>query len=481
MSPFKPGDVILGKYEVTRLLGEGGMGVVLAARHLELNELVALKFLLPALQANTDVAARFAREARTGIRIKNEHVVRMFDVGTLPDGAAFMVMEYLDGEDMASMLARRGALPPAEAVDLLLQACEAVAEAHALGIVHRDLKPANLFVTTGSDGLPFVKVLDFGISKTVNLENASVTGTGAVLGSPLYMSPEQLAASRDVDARSDIWSLGVILYEMVAGKTPFNGTSFPTICAAILGGQYARASTLRPSLPGPIDDVIRDALALDRAARIGTVAELAQRIAAFGSETAVASSARIRRIAGRFSSAAPPGAVRAAPTAFDPTVPLLGDSADRRPSESPAAASPGTAAGLARSSPSAGAAARSSRAPVVAALGVLLAAAVGVATWRWTAAPSSARPAAPPEATPATASPAPLPHPATDVAPSAAAATPPLSSATSDAAVATTPLAPSATSSAQRQDSKGSHPAAPARAPAAARPATSVDLFGSQK
>ena len=166
-SPVAEGDIIAGKYRVERVLGVGGMGVVVAARHVELGELFALKFLLANFRENAEVSARFAREARTGIRVKNEHVARVFDVGTLPDGAPYMVMEHLTGEDLAVVIERRGRLPLHETVDLLLQACEALCEAHQLGVVHRDLKPANLFIIAGSDGLPFVKVLDFGISKLI--------------------------------------------------------------------------------------------------------------------------------------------------------------------------------------------------------------------------------------------------------------------------------------------------------------------------
>jgi serine/threonine-protein kinase len=188
------------------------MGLVVAAFHRDLDALVALKFLLPSLRESPQSKERFTREARTVMRLRNEHVARVHDVGDV-DGTPFIVMEYLTGEDLAKALARRGPLAVDEAVDLLLQACEAVAEAHKLGIVHRDLKPANLFVTTGSDGLPFVKVLDFGISKSTAAGDLSVTASAAVVGSPLYMSPEQLTTSRSVDARADVWALGVILYE----------------------------------------------------------------------------------------------------------------------------------------------------------------------------------------------------------------------------------------------------------------------------
>ncbi len=299
-APVHEGDIIAGKYVVERVLGVGGMGVVVAARHVELGELFALKFLLPSVRANAEVTRRFAREARTGIRVKNEHVARVLDVGTLPDGAPYMVMEHLTGEDLSTVIERRGHLPVTEAVDLLLQACEALCEAHQMGIVHRDLKPANLFVIAGSDGLPFVKVLDFGISKHVGAgDDLSVTSTDAVMGSPLYMSPEQLLSSKDVDRRSDIWSLGVILYEAVSGATPFDGVSYAAVCAAVLGGKFEPASSLRSGIPPQLDKIIASMLRTNRDARLSSVEVLARQLAPLGTAQARTSSERIARIAAR--------------------------------------------------------------------------------------------------------------------------------------------------------------------------------------
>jgi serine/threonine protein kinase len=300
-NPVQEGDIVAGKYRVERVLGVGGMGVVVAARHVELGELFALKFLLPNFRDDPEVARRFAREARTGIRVKNEHVARVFDVGTLPDGAPYMVMEHLTGKDLATIIEKRGRLPLEEAVDLLLQGCEALCEAHSMGIVHRDLKPANLFVVAGSDGLPFVKVLDFGISKliTVGADDLSATSSAAILGSPLYMSPEQLTSSKDVDRRADIWSLGVILYEALTGRTPFAADAFVALMAAILGGKFEPISKVRPGLPPAVDALIAAMLTIDRDARLPSVEALAQRLAPFGTANARTSSARIARIAAR--------------------------------------------------------------------------------------------------------------------------------------------------------------------------------------
>ena len=219
LSPVKLGEMLAGKYRVERVLGAGGMGVVVLARHVQLDQLVALKFLLAQSLTNPKVVARFEREARAVVKLKSEHVARVLDVGTMEAGAPYIVMEYLEGEDLSQTVERRGPLPVAEAVDYLLQACEALAEAHGMGIVHRDLKPGNLFLTRRVDGKSLVKVLDFGISKLEGgREDLALTQPAEVVGSPKYMSPEQLRASRLADARSDIWSLGVILYELITDR-----------------------------------------------------------------------------------------------------------------------------------------------------------------------------------------------------------------------------------------------------------------------
>ena len=233
----REGDILAGKYRVSGIIGSGGMGVVVAAHHIHLDEKVAIKVLHPNVLGMAEAVDRFVREARAVVRIRSEHVVRVSDVDRLPNGSPYMVMEYLNGLDLAAWIEKRGALEVEQAVEFVLQACEAVADAHALGIVHRDLKPSNLFCVRSSDGRPFVKVLDFGISKALGTDTVSsepgITGTNAMLGSPLYMSPEQMRASRDVDARTDIWSIGVILYELLAGKVPFEGSAIPEVCVRI--------------------------------------------------------------------------------------------------------------------------------------------------------------------------------------------------------------------------------------------------------
>jgi len=213
------GEVIGGRLRIDHIVGEGGMGVVAAATHLELGHRVAVKVLRDELAANPTIVERFIREARAVVGLRTEHVCRVLDVGRQPSGAPYIVMEMLDGSDLARAIAQRP-LPVTTAVEYVMQACVALAEAHHAGIIHRDLKPANLFVTRRPDGGPCVKVLDFGIAKAVDA-GAHLTHTTGAMGSPGYMSPEQLQSARDVDQRTDIWALGVTLYQLISGRLPF--------------------------------------------------------------------------------------------------------------------------------------------------------------------------------------------------------------------------------------------------------------------
>src|SRR5450432_3197834 len=244
------------------------MGVVVRAHHLQLDQRVAIKFMLREALANPEAVARFAREARAAVRIKSEHVARVSDVGTLENGAPYLVMEYLEGSDLSAWVERDGAMPIEQATEFVLQACEAIAEAHALGIVHRDLKPANLFVVRRADGLWSIKVLDFGISKVsshgASGADAHLTRTAAVMGSPLYMPPEQMASSKSVDARADIWALGIILYELLTGKAPFVGDTLPEVCVKIATEPPPALRSFRPELPPALEAVILRCLEKDR-------------------------------------------------------------------------------------------------------------------------------------------------------------------------------------------------------------------------
>jgi eukaryotic-like serine/threonine-protein kinase len=284
----REGEVLAGKYRIDKLLGAGGMGVVVAAHHLQLDERVALKFLLPEALGQSEAVARFVREARAAAKIKSEHVVRVSDVDTLPDGTPYIVMEYLEGGDLAGWLRQRGPLPVAQAVDFVLQACLAVAEAHRLGIVHRDLKPANLFCVRGPDGQPLIKVLDFGISKIAEGSGvaASMTSTTAVMGSPLYMSPEQMRSSKDVDHRTDIWALGVIVFQLLTDRTPFAGDSVADLAIRVATEPPPPLRSFRPDAPPELEAVIANCLQKDRRQRYANVAELALALAPFGYEGA---------------------------------------------------------------------------------------------------------------------------------------------------------------------------------------------------
>jgi serine/threonine-protein kinase len=286
--PVKPGDVLSNKFRVERVLGIGGMGVVVAATHLQLGQLVALKFMLRAAMQYPDNVARFEREARAAVRLRSDHVAKVTDVGRLDDGAPYMVMEFLEGEDVDRYLRRTGPLPIQTAVDFVLQASEAIAEAHALGIVHRDLKPKNLFLTQRLNGEPLVKVLDFGVSKLVGAEELSLTQTTQVLGSPSYMSPEQLRASRDVDQRTDIWALGAILYELLTNSVPFPANTLTQLTAMVISEPPRPIETLRHDIPPGLRNAIFRCLEKPVDVRFQSVADFAAALAPFASAGSVA-------------------------------------------------------------------------------------------------------------------------------------------------------------------------------------------------
>ena len=295
------------------------MGVVLAATHLHMRERVAIKVLRPDVSARPEAIARFMREARLSLKLRGEHVVRVFDVDVLDGSLPYIVMEHLEGEDLAMRIARDGALPPAEVIDCMMQACEGVGEAHALGIVHRDLKPANLFLARGASGATSLKVLDFGVSKASSLffesdtvtassseprlpvalpataepaaeEDLDLTSTRAMLGSPRYMSPEQIQCSRDVDARTDVWALGAIAYEMLSGEPSFSGDDLEMLRTAIT----RRTPRSLTAGPARLRALIDRCLSKDPSLRFQDVAALADALAEIGPGSMKERAARIR-------------------------------------------------------------------------------------------------------------------------------------------------------------------------------------------
>jgi serine/threonine-protein kinase len=326
--PVRAGEVLAGKYLVERVLGAGGMGIVVAARHLQLAQPVALKFLLPEALHNPDVVARFLREARHAAQLRSEHVARIIDVGTLAGGAPYIVMELLEGGDLGALLAHQGPLAIPVAVDAVLQACDAIAEAHALGIIHRDLKPQNLFATRRNDGASLVKVLDFGISKsTTPGADFAATRTQAVMGSPAYMSPEQMRSAKLVDARSDIWALGIILYELVVGRVPWDAETFTELCFKV--AMDPLPAFPRGAVPhAGFEGVVRRCLEKDPAQRYADVHALALALAPFAPPHAQCLVERIGRVLHGHASAV--AAVQ--PTIVAPGSGTLGDAAGQRTS-----------------------------------------------------------------------------------------------------------------------------------------------------
>ncbi len=323
---LSPDAVVAGKYRVERVIGRGGMGVVVAARHLQLGQRVALKFLLPEAFGVPEAVQRFLREARAVVQIQSEHVARVIDFGTLDSGTPYIVMEYLNGSDLAAVLQAQGFLSVSDGVDYILQACEAIAEAHALGMVHRDLKPGNLFLTRGADGSPMIKVLDFGIAKALELDPttgspASVTRTDTLMGTPLYVSPEQIRSSKDVDARSDIWSIGVILQELLTGSMVFSADSAFGVLAKIVADPPPSLRSRLAGAPAELEAVILRCLEKDRERRYKNIGELAHALQRFGSPEARASAARVSRILGtRTDEPLPAASTAIAPQMFEPTL-----------------------------------------------------------------------------------------------------------------------------------------------------------------
>jgi serine/threonine-protein kinase len=460
MTDPQVGDLLGGKYEVEGILGRGGMGVVVAARHRELGQKVAIKCLLSQALAIRDVVERFAREARAAVQIQGEHVARVIDVGRFDDGTPYMVMEYLKGHDLSDELTRRGPLPVTDAVRYLLEASEAIAQAHALRIVHRDLKPANLFLAETPGRRPIIKVLDFGISKIVEPNADALTKTASVMGTPFYMSPEQLLSAKNVDERTDIWALGVILYELLSGRPPFVGESVPEIVAQILQNAPQPLRAVRPDVSPALEAVIARCMQSKAGDRYANVAGLASALSEHADAADRESAVAIARVLGH----TPPPPVATAP---DRTV-ITTPGASTSPSGHPAATA-STAHNLAVSAP--GAPSTSSRLPLV--IGGVAVVAIlglgGVIAFRSSGAKASAGVTAPDTATAATiaATASAPPSPAPSAPPAALAPLPTIESATPGAAnSAPTPGPAGPTNRGPRTTTPTPHPStAPATPP----------------
>ncbi len=331
------GQTIAGKYRVEKLLGKGGMGIVVGARHLGLDEPVAIKILRPQMMEVAGMVARFVREAKAASKIKSHHVVRVTDVDTREDGVPYMVMEYLDGVDFSDLRKQRGTLGVTEAVGYVLEACDAIAEAHALGIVHRDLKPGNLFLHRKRDGKNVVKVLDFGISKVDSPGEQDTTKTGQMMGSPKYMSPEQMTSMHDVDGRSDIWSLGAILFELLCGRPPFVGDTTPRVCALVLNSDPPMPGALRPDLPPELEGILLRCLEKEPDRRFFDVEALAAALSPYAPSVDSSGSGASGASSGPRSSIGPRGSEPVSVTA-----PVASETPPASAVTSPAASAPAT-------------------------------------------------------------------------------------------------------------------------------------------
>ena len=290
---FPAGTIIGNKYRIDGLLGSGGMGVVYSAMHLELDAHVAIKVLRGELAKNDELSSQMLFEARAVARLSSLHVVRILDVARLPSGAPYIVMEQLRGTDLATLIEKSGPLPISDAVAYLRQACEGLHEAHQLGIVHRDLKPENLFLARTPEGA-VLKILDFGISKYIGgvggglrrAPRSTLTRSGRAVGSPFYMSPEQMRADPGLDARADIWSLGAILYELVTARCPFEADTPAALCAKVMADDAPSLHAFSASIPVQLDEILHRCLEKDPAQRFQSVAELADALRDFATAEA---------------------------------------------------------------------------------------------------------------------------------------------------------------------------------------------------
>jgi serine/threonine protein kinase len=333
-SGHEPLDLFAGRYRIDSVLATGGMGVVYAATHVDLRLPVALKLIHPTLQMSSEARGRFCVEARAGAALKSPHVVRVYDAGQLGSEECFVVMERLEGTNLDDLIRSRGPLPMELAVDYVLQACAGLAEAHAIGLVHRDIKPENLFLAHFRSSAPLIKVMDFGIARWCGdeLQNGRLTNSKSNLGSPCYQSPEQMQNAADVDERSDIWSLGLVLYELMTGECPFESDTIQETCWKVLQGPRPSLARVVPDVPVELEAVFQRCLAMDRTQRFSSVKQLSAALRPFARKPvatdvksaltmklprrAVAASAPVASNNGASPTAAPPRSAVLVPAAF---------------------------------------------------------------------------------------------------------------------------------------------------------------------
>ena len=275
-----PGFVLAGKLRVERLIGQGAMGVVYEATDITLRRRVAVKLVHPDHLGDPEKRLRFGREAYAVARLESIHVTRVLEISELDDGTPYLVMELLDGSTLDEILARSGPAQVHVALDWILQALDAVGEAHAIGLVHRDLKPANLYLARHTDGMPIVKVIDFGLVKDMSAAAPKLTATGSTMGSPAYMAPEQIDPGRTIDARTDVWSIGVTLFELVTGTLPFDGESIPAMLRRIFHDDPTPLRARRPDAPAELEEAVAKCLAKDPDARFRDGADLRRALSA---------------------------------------------------------------------------------------------------------------------------------------------------------------------------------------------------------